>query len=176
MGSAVTLIQAADGITNASIADGAFSYEQFDTDAPLRMILGNRVARAAAALPATATEPIFTIAGGEVLVTMIYGKVGTVIQTQACNTKLQSNPTATGSSVDICANLDITAKTADSLFNVVGVLATALGNGMAVVGPTNPLILPTGTIDLVTAATNTGTVAWFCYYIPLIEGATVTAA
>jgi hypothetical protein len=176
MGSNTTVVLAADVVTASAIADDAFSEEHFDPDWIMRAALGMRVNRAAANLPATTTEAIFTITGGEVLVTCIYGKVGTVIQTQACNTKLQANPTATGSSVDICANLDITAKAADSLFNVVGVLATALGNGMAVVGPTNAIICPVGTIDLVTAATNTGTVAWTLFYIPLVVGARVTAA
>lgn len=176
MGSAVTMVFEADGITNAKIADAALSEEQFDADATTPMALGYRVARAAANLPATATEAIFTITGGDVLITMLYGQVGTVIQTQACNTKLQANPTATGSSVDICANLDITGKVAASFFSITGTFATALQNGLSVVGMTTPIIVQEGTIDLVTAATNTGTVEWVLFYIPLTVGARVTAA
>lgn len=177
MGSSFTLVQAADGITNASIADNAYSEEQFDTDAPMKFILGTRVARADGNIPQTATTAIFTIAGGDVLLTQIYGVIGTVIQAQANTMKLQANPTIAGSSVDLCATLDINAKVAGSYLGITGTFATALQNGLSIVGQqTGPIIIPTGTIDVVTSASSTGTIAWICYYVPLTLGATVVAA
>ena len=138
--------------------------------------LGVGVDRATAALPATATAAIFTVAGGRCLVTQILGEVTTVIQTQVCNVKLQANPTATGTSVDMCANLDVSAKVLASLFGITGTLADALLNGLAIIGQATPIIVQAGTIDLVTSATNTGSVKWHVRYIPLDEGATIVAA
>ena len=145
-------------------------------NAAAKAALGIGVDRATATLPATATAAIFTVAGGRCLVTQILGEVTTIIQTQACNLKLQGNPTATGSSVDLCADLNISAKAVATLFGITGTLADALLSGLAIVGQSIPQVVQAGTIDLVTSATNTGSVKWHIRYIPLDEGATITAA
>lgn len=176
MGNAVTMNFAQDGITNASIANEAFSEEQFDADAVMYMALGKVVQRDTANLPQTATEALFTITGGRVLITSLVGEVTTVIQTQANNAKLQANPTASGSSVDICANLDVTAKAVASLFAITGTLADAMVNGLAVKAQLAGIVAQTGTIDLVCSASNTGQVKWTLHYVPLDVGARVTAA
>lgn len=176
MGTNVSLVQAADGITNASIADNAFGYEHFTVDSAMTTVLGRRVVRADAALPQTATTAIFTIAGGDILLTCIYAVVGTVIQAQACNLNIQANPTAAGTSLDLAAVLNISAKAAASYISMTGTLANAMTNGVAAVAQTFPIICPTGTIDAVTSASNTGTLSWVMFYVPLTPGATVTAA
>jgi hypothetical protein len=138
--------------------------------------LGIRVDRASATLPATTTAAIFTIAGGPVMLVQIYGMIEVVIQTQANATKLQANPTATGSSVDLCATLDITAKVVGSFLGITGTFANALVNGLSIPAQATPVLLPVGTVDLVCAATNTGEVSWHAWYIPLASGATMVAA
>ena len=145
-------------------------------NAAAKAALGVGVDRATAALPATATAAIFTVAGGRCLITQLLGEVTSVIQTQVCNVKVQANPTATGSSVDLCANLDVSAKAVATLFGITGTLADALLSGLAIIGQATPVIVQAGTIDLVTGATNTGSVKWHVRYIPLDEGATITAA
>jgi hypothetical protein len=139
--------------------------------------LGRKVDRATAALPQTAAGTLFTVSGGRILLTSIVGEVTTVIQTQACNTKLQSVPT-TGTTVDLCAVLDITADEVGCLYGITGTFATALvgANAGATVIPTQPVIVPIGAIKLNCAASNTGSVKWSITYVPFDDGASVAAA
>jgi hypothetical protein len=139
--------------------------------------LGLRVDRATAALPASTAAAIFTVTGGKVAITGIVGEVTTIIQTQANNTKLTANPTV-GTSVDLCAVLDISADEVGCLYGVDGTPASALVGTNAGYAPlpTAPMVVNVGTIDLDCAATNTGSVAWSLWYIPLEEGAAVAAA
>lgn len=135
---------------------------------------GFAVDRAAATLPATAATPYFTIAGGRVLAYFL-GEVTTVVQTQACNAKLIHNPTV-GTDVDLCAVLNITADELGTLYTITGIPADALvGQGMSARFQ-NAVILKPGTVDFSTSATNTGATKWTCYYVPLDDGAVVTAA
>jgi hypothetical protein len=144
----------------------------------LRTVLfGTKVDRATATLPQTTQSALFTISGGRVLMTGIVGEVTTVIQTQANNTKLVANPT-TGTDVDLCAVLSITAKEAGTLFGITGLFSDALvgANAGATVWPRNPVVLPIGTLDLSCAASNTGSVKWSLFYVPLDNGASVAVA
>lgn len=166
MGSALTLA----GVGASLVAGG------LDADASAEAILGQVVQRPTATLPATTTAPIFTITGGRIGIAALIGEVTTVIQTQACNLKVQANPTATGSSVDLCADLNISAKAVATLFGLTGAVADALLSGLAIVGQDRLLICQIGTIDLVTSATNTGSVKWTLRYVPIDVGARVVAA
>lgn len=140
-------------------------------------LLGIKVDRATAALPQTTTGALFTVSGGRVLVTGIVGEVTTVIQTQANNTKLVATPT-TGTAVDICAVLDITADEVGCLYGITGVFSDAMvgANAGATVLPQRPVVVAVGTIRLSCAASNTGSVKWSLTYIPLDDGAQVVAA
>ena len=141
------------------------------------MKFGTRVDRATAALPATAAAAIFNVVGGRVAITKIVGQVTTVIQNQANNTKLVANPTA-GTDVDICAVLNIAADEVGCLYGITGLNSDALIgiNAGALPGQTRDVVVNVGTIDLDCAATNTGSVKWAIWYMPIDEGATVTAA
>lgn len=147
-----------------------------DGAAFLRALKGLRVSRATDTLPQTTAEAIFTIAGGRVILTSIVGEVTTAIQAQANNTKLISNPT-TGTSVDMCAVLDITGDEVGCLYGITGTPGDALIGTNAGLTPDMAkwLILPVGGIDLSCAASNTGSVKWTLTYIPLDDGATITA-
>jgi hypothetical protein len=140
-------------------------------------LLGLHVARATATLPASTAGALFTVSGGIVGVTALIGEVTTVIQTQANDTKIVSNPT-TGSDVDLCAALDITADEVGCLYGITGLASDALvgGGAGATVLPRNLLVIPEGTIDLNCAATNTGSVKWDLWYVPIDTGASVAAA
>ncbi|MCX4778166.1 hypothetical protein [Streptomyces sp. NBC_01264] len=144
----------------------------------LRMIgLGTKVDRATAALPQTTTGNLFAVTGGRILLTSIVGEVTTVIQTQANNTKLVSTPT-TGTAVDICAVLDISADEAGCLYGITGVFSDALvgANAGATTAQQRATVIPVGNIKLSCAASNTGSVKWSMTYIPLDDGASVAAA
>jgi hypothetical protein len=135
-----------------------------------------KVARATAALPATAASAIFTVTGRIKLID-IKGVVTTLIQTQANNTKLIANPTV-GADVDICAVNDITADAVGTVYSITGTLANAMvaTTSGAGVFQAAPLTVEAGTIDLSCAATNTGSVKWYIEYLPLDPGAKVIAA
>src|SRR2546423_4097583 len=137
---------------------------------------GVRIDRATAALPQTTNAPIFTIAGGRVFVRMLVGEVTTIIQAQANNTKLTAVPTV-GTSLDVCAVVDITALEVGGKLVPTGTLATALGKtvaGAALLMAT-PLVVAVGTLNLNCAASSTGNVKWSIWYSPLDDGAVVTA-
>ena len=97
------------------------------------------------------------VAGSVVPELGIIGEVTTVIQTQANNTKLTANPT-TGTSVDLCTVLDITADEVGCLYGIDGTVGNALVGANAGYAPLpdRPLVVNAGTIDLDCAASNTG--------------------
>jgi hypothetical protein len=150
--------------------------DNFNADVSSLMYRGNAVEKATAALPATTTGNLFTITGGRVLFTGIVGEVTTVIETQTCNAKVVFDPTITGSNVDMCANLDVTGAVLASLFSITGTAANAMVNGLAVAAMVTPWVLQPGAIALTTSATNTGSVKWKMWYIPIDSGATVASA
>lgn len=127
------------------------------------------------------TRTIFTVTGGEVLITALWGKVTTAI-TVADTVKLQSNPT-TGDTADLSTATDIgTTDTAAGttlgfLIDPDDTAATApdivKGGGHVLQG----LIIPIGDIEQVTTGTNPdGAITWYCTWVPLTDGATLVAA
>jgi len=142
-----------------------------------RLLLGTRVDRATATLPQTAAGALFTIAGGTVAITAIVGEVTTIMQTQANNTKLTGNPTV-GTAADICAVLDTTADEVGAIYGITGLFSEAMVSNVAgaTVLPRNPVVLNIGTLDLDCAASNTGSVKWSIWYVPLEVGAYIEAA
>lgn len=147
-----------------------------ETNGLRKAIYGARVDRAAATLPQTTAEALFTVTG-LCLVTSLVGEVTTVMQNQANNTKLTANPT-TGTSVDICAVLSIANDEAGSLYSITGTFTDALQGGVAgaVAVQDKGVAVNTGTIDLDCAASNTGAIKWTLTYIPLEDGASIVAA
>jgi len=137
-----------------------------------------RVHRAGASLPATTAGAIFTVRGGRVLIKLLIGEVTTVIQSQACNLKVTANPTV-GTSVDLSSNLDINADEVGCLYlsELDGTALVGADAGAAMSGPGTPAaVVNVGTIDIETAATNTGAIKWTIFYLPLDPGANVIAA
>lgn len=138
---------------------------------------GFRVDRATAALPASVAADIFLVTTGRVALLAVVGQVTTIIQAQANNTKLIAHPT-TGSDVDICATADITGLEVGGKLGITGTFATALQKALAgaIVLPTNPVVLDPGSLRLSCSATNTGSVKWTVWYLPLDDGASMAAA
>jgi hypothetical protein len=129
--------------------------------------------RADAALPQTAEAALFTITGGRIVVRGIIGLVGTVVQTQANNTKLVEDPT-TGANTDMCAVLDLTAAASGAVYSIDGLPTVALTLGGFLCA--TPTVCRVGAIDLNCAASNTGTMAWTLIWSQLDWGASVVAA
>ena len=145
---------------------------QSQMDALTPFFVGRRVDKASATLPASTNQTLFTVSGGRVLLLGIVGEVTTIIQTQACNAKLTSAPT-TGTAVDLCAVLDITADEAGCLYGITGLFSDALVGANAGAAPVqdNGIVIPIGVIRLNTSATNTGATKWSAFYVPLDDGA-----
>lgn len=145
----------------------------------LRLIdAGVMVSRATATLPATTLGHIFTVTGGRILVRYLVGEVTTVIQTQACTVKVTSTPT-TGTAVDLCAaSSSISALEVGGKLGLPAAAATAMvtGNAGGILTALASWVVPIGSIDITTSATNTGSVKWDLIYVPLDNGATVVAA
>ena len=139
--------------------------------------LGMRVDRATSTLPQTTQSALFTVTGGRVAITAIVGEVTTVIETKANDTKLVANPT-TGTDVDLCTVLDITADEVGCLYGITGTVGDAMigANAGATQLPANPVVVNAGTVDLNCADSNTGSVKWSIFYLPIDDGAYVTAA
>lgn len=125
------------------------------------------------------THQVFTVAGGEVLITALWGKVTEAIALDTSTIALQLDPT-TGTTVTWIAATDLgTTDTAvGDLLGVVDETTTTPDfrvNGRAL---TN-MLATTGEIEAVVAnvtGTEDGTITWFCTWVPLTTGATVVAA
>lgn len=144
----------------------------------LRLIaLGQRVSKSTGTLAAT-TVPLFTIAGGRVGITSIYGLVGTAI-TVANSYKLVSNPT-TGTTQDLCTATDLGTNDtpAGAVLSMASPAAAITGGSTTTVAAsplTGVVIIPVGQIESVSAGTD-GEITWVVFWIPLDPGATLVAA
>jgi len=134
---------------------------------------------------AATTVDLFIVAGGEVLLTAVYGKVTTAI-TVANSYYLKVTPT-TGDAAPLCAAVDIgTTDTAAGSLLGFGSPATAGTTPYKLMSPTGntsagygfslpPIAIPTGKIQSVSAGTD-GVISWYVLWVPLTDGATLVAA
>jgi hypothetical protein len=133
------------------------------------------VSKATGTLAAT-TVQLFTVAGGEVLITAMWGVVDTAI-TVANSYKLVMDPT-TGDTQDLCAATDIggTDTLAGTLLTF-GLATTTAPAKLMSIGYGEPLraVVPTGEIESLSAGTD-GEITWYCTWVPLTTGATLVAA
>jgi hypothetical protein len=139
--------------------------------------LGIKVDRDTATLPQGTSGALFNIVGGRVAMTQILGEVTTVIGGNASNHSLQMNPT-TGTTSPICAVVASASKEAGTLISITGTVGDAMladdagGVGMQ----SRPVALPVGDLELLTSGNNTGSIKWSMWYVPIDDGAYVTAA
>jgi len=134
------------------------------------MGVGLRVDRAAAAL-AAATTPYFTVTG-VIQLTGLFGLVTVASGANACSWSVNAT---VGTTVKICADLDINPAIVGDILGITGVIATAMTYGGAVVGMMQPLIITAGTIDFIAAAAD-GSISAHLFYLPLSDGANVVVA
>ena len=149
----------------------------FGGKARRKALLGAKLDRATATLPASTYGALFNIIGGRVILTSMVGEVTTIVQTQACNLKITATAT-TGDAVDVTANLDVgTAPKAVGCLLGIGVFAAAtIGANAGATTTPLPVIVPIGTLGLTTSATNTGSVKWSVTYMPYDDGAMLVSA
>ena len=136
------------------------------------------ITRTTANLPQTTSGNLFTVTGAPIEIIEIIGEVTTVIQNQANNTKLKITDTASSTTTDICAVVDIAAAAVGTFFNVTGTFANAMVKtpGGTSISESGRIICPVGAIKLDCAASNTGQVRWYLRYRPMGTAAVVAAA
>ena len=138
---------------------------------------GTKVSRSTQTIPQTAQAALFNVVGGRVLITSLVGQVTTVIGGTATTLTIVGNPTV-GTDVNIATATAITSKEAGSLIGLAGTVGTALNVQSAGAGalPTSGTVVNVGTVDWLTSASTTGAIKWDVTYVPLDNGASVTAA
>jgi hypothetical protein len=136
---------------------------------------GRRTSKSTGTLAAT-TVALFTVAGGQVAITSMYGVVGTAI-TVANSYKLQHNPTA-GTTVDLFAAFDL-GTTDTAVGELLGFTGDSTGSVLTFGGAVEllraPFALAAGQIESVSAGTD-GEITWYVTWEPLTDGATLVAA
>lgn len=135
-----------------------------------------RVSRATDSLPATTTETLFNVRGGRVLMKAMIGEVTTVIQTQACNLSVNVDSDAGASDV-LASTLDISADAVGTYYGIEGdgTAVEDTGIGWGRIATSGGVVIGPGIVTLTTSATNTGSVKWDFYYLPLDENSYVEA-
>lgn len=137
-------------------------------------LYGIRVDRAAAVLPATATQTIFTVAGGRVLITTLVGEVTTATTATATTLAVNLVGSVNGLTQVVCSATSVASLTVGTEYAFTA-LATAPTIGAAF-NQNNETVFTPGVVQAVTSATNTGAMKWTVFYIPLDDGASVVAA
>lgn len=141
---------------------------------------GLAVSRAAATIPQTAAQNIFTITGGRIMIVALTGQVTTVIGATATTVKVTNTPTA-GTATDIATATAITSKEVGTLIGLplapgsAVVVGANAGAAVQVPGHQGWLVEP-GTLSYTTSASTTGAIAWDLVYVPYDTGASVAAA
>lgn len=145
---------------------------------------GTQVIKAAQSLPQSTTSTLFTVSGGAVLVTSLFGLVsGVAIQSSDPVLSLGTAPTTGTAETSGIATTTVLTSAEIGTWITVGassglpaglvVMATAAKAGNTVFLGT-PFVVSAGTITWTTTASKTGKIAWYLTYVPLDTGASVS--
>lgn len=140
-------------------------------------ILGNApVSKATGAISGNPTTPLFTITGGEVLITGLWGVVGTALTTDSGTYALQQNPT-TGDTQTIVTATDL-GTTDTAVGSLLGLDQGSTAASKFLRGGRIDLnaIVTTGQIEFVGAASANGAITFYVTWVPLTDGALLVAA
>jgi len=141
-----------------------------------KSVLGSGpVSKASGALSGT-TFNLFTVAGGEVLITSFYLKVTTAISTDGGTLALTLVPT-TGDTLTLVTATDL-GTTDTAVGTVVGLDQGSTAASKFLRGGRADLnaVVTTGTVKLTGASSVNGAVTAYCTWVPLTDGATLVAA
>jgi hypothetical protein len=142
-----------------------------------KAILGNGpVSKATGTITGNPTTPLFTIAGGEVLITGLWGKVTTALSTDSGTYALQQNPT-TGDTQTLVTATDL-GTTDTAVGSVIGLDQGTTAASKFLRGGHVALnaVVTTGQIEFVGAASANGAITFYVTWVPLTDGATLVAA
>lgn len=146
------------------------------------ILLGVRVTKATGTVTSGITT-LFNITGGRVVVTSLLGRVTTAIGATLSNCKLTYNPTAAGTSFDLCTAVAIETDAVEQAYYIAGNVGTPGALLVAgSVGQSNPVfstpyVLQAGTLEQNLSADPVGgAISWAVTYYPYDDGAAITAA
>jgi hypothetical protein len=137
--------------------------------------LGNGPVSKATGTLSAATIPVFTVTGGEVMITGLWLKVTTSI-TGIGTVALQNDPT-TGDTFTLVVATDL-GSTDTVVGSVVGLAQTTAVAPSFLRGGNVALnaVVTTGTVDIVGALAINGAVTVYATWVPLVDGAVLAAA
>ena len=139
------------------------------------VINGLVVEKPAVAIAAISTKPLFTVVGGRVIVKTLLGEVTTGLEAKANACKFVHTPTG-GAAVDLSAAVECNGDVAGTMYGITGLPATAMSVTIGTaVNSAYDIVLKPGAIGFNTAADATGAVKATVVYIPLDDGANITA-
>lgn len=146
-------------------------------------VIGNVVHKATGTL-ANGVTSLFTITGGRVLVVGILGRVTTAVGATTSNAKLSYNPTAAGTTFDLCTAVDIASDAVEQAYYIAGNVGTPGALLVAgTVGQGNPVFstggysLQAGVIEQNLSADPVGgAITWSVFWVPIDDGAALVAA
>jgi hypothetical protein len=148
-----------------------------DPEAFRKSVLGNGPVTKASGTLASSAIPVFTVAGGEVMITSVWLKVTTAISTDAGTVALQQNPT-TGDTQTLVTATDL-GTTDTAVGSVVGLdtNGTTLTAPKFLRGGRSDInwVITTGQVEILPASAN-GAVTIGVTWVPLTTGATLVAA
>ena len=148
--------------------------DYLDGQAFRKLRLGRKVDKAAANLTNAATT-LFTVSAGRVLMT---GFIGTITGASAANSCTWAHAPTTGTAQPIAAALDIDPALVGDNVTITGVASAAATYNASATGlpmMANPVILSPGNLQITPAAAS-GAMSWTMFYIPIDDGAYVSAA
>jgi hypothetical protein len=132
---------------------------------------GAPVSKATGTLDEDVTPSLFTVAGGEVLITALWAKVTTAI-TVANTVTIQANPATGDTSAIVAGDLGTTDTAAGTVLGWEPDSAAFVRNG-----PPASAVVSTGTVEIDSNGTNVdGAMTVYCTWVPLTDGATLVAA
>jgi len=146
--------------------------------------LGTYVFEPAAVAPANAWRTIFTVTGGNVLMTMLIGETTIAEGTGASNLDMQIDPTAAGAVAALCAATVINNDIVGTLYTFTGVPTDGCYAALSVPGGMvgglaaqgfHGWVVPPGAVQWrESAAVPDHAVQWYMFYVPIDRGANVT--
>ncbi len=138
--------------------------------------IGLHCVKAAATLPASTDQTLFTVSGGNVFVNLLIGEVTVAIQSTDPVLTVVANPTI-GTNVTLASTVDSKSLEVGGWLFVEGDgSGIVIGNaGMIPMTGQYNFVVGIGAILLHSAATKTGATKWELFYVPLDEGATVVS-
>lgn len=142
--------------------------------------MGIRVDKAALYCGVISTKPVFNVVKGNCIIFALVAESTGAVTAGQNRAKFTLNPTAAGTTTDLCAIVDIASEEVGGLMYITGSFADAMvglatGAGAAVM-MANPILVVPGVLGFDTDADKDNTNKFSVWYAPAEDGAYMEAA